>query len=419
MLSARKLIAEPWDATGEGYAVGGFGANWTEWNDRFRDTTRDFWRGLDGIRDLGYRLSGSSDLFAPNRRPWASINFVTAHDGFTLRDLVSYDHKHNEANGEDNRDGTDNNRSWNYGVEGETDDPAIIALRTRQARNIAATLLLSTGTPMITMGDEMWRTQGGNNNAYCQDNEISWLNWDALSGTDSGAVATRNMIDFFRRTLAIRSEAPALRQGEFFDGRAPGGGDGIPDLVWFNPWGRPMTDDDWFDGSRRTLMMWVDGRDVRGHTTGGEPLTDVSWLLVLHADGGPMTLTLPGYPLRERLLPGAGHQHPDGRTGESDRCCRSTSRSSFPAGPCGCCGRTAGRAAEGRMQKGPGPTVSRGSGPFSTMPADQNSWLIPVVTTAAATTAKIADIVRGAVWNSSFTAIAGAALVVCAYSFMV
>ena len=177
VLSARKLIAEPWDATGEGYAVGGFGANWTEWNDRFRDTTRDFWRGLDGIRDLGYRLSGSSDLFAPHRRPWASINFVTAHDGFTLRDLVSYDHKHNEANGEDNRDGTNNNRSWNYGVEGETDDPAIIALRTRQARNIAATLLLSTGTPMITMGDELWRTQGGNNNAYCQDNEISWLNW--------------------------------------------------------------------------------------------------------------------------------------------------------------------------------------------------------------------------------------------------
>ena len=186
VLSARKLIAEPWDATGEGYAVGGFGANWTEWNDRFRDTTRDFWRGLDGIRDLGYRLSGSSDLFAPHRRPWASINFVTAHDGFTLRDLVSYDHKHNEANGEDNRDGTNNNRSWNYGVEGETDDPAIIALRTRQARNIAATLLLSTGTPMITMGDELWRTQGGNNNAYCQDNEISWLNW-APGSLEAGA----------------------------------------------------------------------------------------------------------------------------------------------------------------------------------------------------------------------------------------
>ena len=310
MLSTRKLIAEPWDATGEGYAVGRFGANWTEWNDRFRDTIRDFWRGLDGIRDLGYRLSGSSDLFAPGRRPWASINFVTAHDGFTLRDLVSYDHKHNEANGEDNRDGTGHNRSWNYGVEGETDDPAIIALRTRQARNIAATLLLSTGTPMITMGDELWRTQGGNNNAYCQDNEISWVDWDL------GARPKRDMLAFFRRTLAIRSEAPALRQGEFFDGRAPAsGGDGVPDLVWFNPWGQPMTDDDWFDGSRRTLMMWVDGRDVRGHTTGGEPLTDVSWLLVLHADAEPDHPHPARNALRQQLFPGAGHQHRHRRAG--------------------------------------------------------------------------------------------------------
>ncbi|MEP6563052.1 MAG: alpha-amylase family glycosyl hydrolase, partial [Nakamurella sp.] len=305
ILCTRKLIAEPWDATGEGYAVGGFGPNWTEWNDRFRDTTRDFWRGIDGIRDLGYRLSGSSDLFAPIRRPWASINFVTAHDGFTLRDLVSYDHKHNEANGEDNRDGTDNNRSWNYGTEGETDDPAIIALRTRQARNIAATLLLSTGTPMITMGDELWRTQRGNNNAYCQDNEISWLDWDLpTQGTDGKVpTAAQDMLAFFRRTLAIRSEAPALRQGEFFDGRAAGSGDGIPDLVWFNPCGELMTDEDWFDGTRRTLLMWVDGRDVRGHTTGGEPLTDVSWLLVLHADAGPITLTLPGLPYSTSYFP--------------------------------------------------------------------------------------------------------------------
>ena len=262
----------------------GSAPNWSEWNDRFRDTTRDFWRGLDGHPRPGVpAVRVVATCSPPNRRPWASVNFVTAHDGFTLRDLVSYDHKHNEANGEDNRDGTDHNRSWNYGVEGETDDPAIIALRTRQARNIAATLLLSTGTPMITMGDELWRTQGGNNNAYCQDNEISWLDWDPLGGRRA---SRRNMLAFFRRTLAIRSEAPALRQGEFFDGRAPGGGDGIPDLVWFNPWGQPMTDDDWFDGSRRTLLMWVDGRDVRGHTAGGEPLTDVSWLLVLHADAG-------------------------------------------------------------------------------------------------------------------------------------
>ena len=303
VLSARKLIAEPWDATGEGYAVGGFGVNWTEWNDRFRDTVRDFWRGAAGIRDLGYRLSGSSDLYAPGRRPWASINFVTAHDGFTLRDLVSYNHKHNEANGENNRDGTDNNRSWNHGVEGETGDALILALRARVARNIAATLLLSTGTPMVNMGDEVWRTQDGNNNAYCQDNEMSWLAWPEVLGGADASPAAENMLAFFRRTLAIRSEAPALRQGEFFDGRAPGGGDGIPDLVWFSPAGRPMTDDDWFDGSRRTLMMWIDGRDVRGHTTGGEPLTDVSWLLVLHADAEPTAITLPGMPYGSSYFP--------------------------------------------------------------------------------------------------------------------
>jgi len=313
MLSARKLISEPWDATGEGYAVGRFGENWVEWNDRFRDTTRDFWRGLDGIRDLGYRLSGSSDLFGANRRPWASVNFVTAHDGFTLRDLVSYDHKHNEANGEDNRDGLNHNRSWNYGAEGETDDPAIIALRTRQARNIAATMLLSTGTPMISMGDELWRTQGGNNNAYCQDNEISWLDWDPVYGRTEA----RQLLTFFQRTLAVRRDAFALHQGEFFDGRAPGGGDGIPDLVWFNPWGDPMTDHDWFDGTRRTLQMWVDGRDVRGHSRGGEPLTDDSWLLVLHADGGDTTVTLPGPPYGTAYTPVLDTDTPTGEPADA------------------------------------------------------------------------------------------------------
>jgi isoamylase len=312
VLSSRKLIAEPWDATGEGYAVGGFGANWTEWNDRFRDSTRDFWRGHEPIRDLGYRLSGSSDLYAPSRRPWASINFVTAHDGFTLRDLVSYNGKHNEDNGEDNRDGTDNNRSWNCGTEGPTTDPDIIALRTRQARNIAATLLLSTGTPMITAGDELWRSQGGNNNAYCQDNEISWMDWSAAEGTGTDGAETMDMLAFFRRTLAIRSEAPALHQGEFFDGRAPGGGDGIPDLMWFNPWGSPMTDHDWFDGSRRTLLMWIDGRDVRGHSVGGQPLTDVSWLLVLHAGADPITLTLPEMPYGSSYFPVLDTDSPTG-----------------------------------------------------------------------------------------------------------
>ena len=309
VLRTRKLIAEPWDATGEGYAVGGFGPNWAEWNDRFRDTVREFWRGGHGIRDLGYRLSGSSDLYAANRRPWASINFITAHDGFTLRDMVSYSHKHNEANGEHNRDGTDNNRSANHGAEGDTDDPVVTAVRARQARNLAATLLLSTGTPMITMGDEMWRTQLGNNNAYCQDNPISWVDWTPLLTPDTALPGTavrdtaRDMLGFFQRTLDIRCSAPALHQAEFFDGRAPDGGDHHPDLVWFHPRGVPMTGHDWFDGSLSTMVMWINGRDVRGHTTGGEPLTDDSWLLVLHAGADPLTVTLPGSPYGTRYYP--------------------------------------------------------------------------------------------------------------------
>ncbi|MGS0688535.1 glycogen debranching protein GlgX [Nakamurella sp. GG22] len=317
VLRGVKLIAEPWDATGEGYAVGGFGPTWSEWNDRFRDTVRDFWRGGQGIRDLGYRLSGSSDLFAANRRPWASVNFVTAHDGFTLRDLVSYQHKHNEANGEHNRDGTDNNRSANYGVEGDTTDAAVLAVRARQARNMAATLMLSTGTPMITAGDELWRTQCGNNNAYCQDNEISWMDWSGVAGGGKAALSpdhrqARDMLAFFTRTLEIRATAPALRQAEFFDGRAPGGGDHHPDLVWFNPSGQPMAGHDWFDGSLRTLLMWINGRDVRGYSAGGDPVTDDSWLLVLHAGENPMTLVLPGPPWGNRYFPVLDTDSPTG-----------------------------------------------------------------------------------------------------------
>jgi len=307
VLSACKLIAEPWDATGEGYAVGRFGAQWAEWNDRFRDSVRDFWRGIGGVRDLGYRLSGSEDLYGGNRGPWASVNFVTAHDGFTLRDVVSYERKHNDANGEKNRDGSDNNRSANYGVEGPTDDPAVLAVRARQARNIAATLLLATGTPMLSMGDELWRTQQGNNNAYCQDNSISWVEWSQLTthgqdGSDSPTQAG-NMLAFVRRLTALRAESPALRQGEFFEGRAPIGGDGIADLVWFNHTGNQMTDADWFDGERRTLQMWLDGSDVRGHNFDGSPMTDHSWLLVLHAGQEATEITLPGPPYGEAYSP--------------------------------------------------------------------------------------------------------------------
>ncbi len=312
LLASKKLIAEPWDATGEGYAVGRFGSMWAEWNDRFRDGVRDFWRGQGGVRDLGYRLSGSSDLYGTSRRPWASINFVTAHDGFTLRDTVSYEHKHNLANGEEGRDGTDNNRSANYGVEGETKDPEIRAVRARQARNLAATLLLSTGTPMITMGDELWRTQGGNNNAYCQDNRTSWLDWGPALDADGQPSEGQQMLDFFRHTLRVRADAPALHQGEFFEGRPPGGTYGLADLVWFNTQGQPMTDADWFDPNRCTLQMWIDGQDVRGHGPLGQPLADDSWLLVLHAGVEPAEITLPGEPFGQAYTPVIDTDSPTG-----------------------------------------------------------------------------------------------------------
>jgi glycogen operon protein len=285
-LSRCKLIAEPWDATADGYRVGGFAPQWTEWNDRFRDGVRDFWRGGVNVRDLAYRLSGSEDLYAANtRRPWASINFITAHDGFTLRDLVSYNHKHNEANGEGGRDGADFNRSWNCGVEGETGDPAVLALRDRQARNLLATLLLSTGTPMLTAGDERWRTQGGNNNPYCLDNEVSWVSWEPSESAD-------DLLAFTRKVIALRANSPALRQPQFFDGRPTHFG--TPDLVWFSPDGEPMSDDDWFDEDRRTLGMWIDGSTSLSRDRDGELIPDDSWLVLLHAGAEPADVTLPG-----------------------------------------------------------------------------------------------------------------------------
>ncbi|MEV0680301.1 glycogen debranching protein GlgX [Actinosynnema sp. NPDC050436] len=295
VLSRCKLIAEPWDATGDGYRVGDFGVQWAEWNGRYRDTVRDFWRGQTGVRDLAYRLSGSSDLYADDlRRPWQSINFVTAHDGFTLRDLVSYNEKHNEANGEDNRDGTNDNRSWNCGAEGETDDPEVLALRARQARNLLATLLLSTGTPMLTAGDELWRTQGGNNNAYCLDDGTSWVDWDATPEGES-------MLAFARRVIGLRATSPALRQPEFFDGRTTPSG--APDLVWFRADGEEMAETDWFDEGRRFLGMWIDGSTSLSRSRDGELVSDDSWLLLLHAGADPVTVALPGVEYGERYEP--------------------------------------------------------------------------------------------------------------------
>ncbi len=298
LLCTRKLIAEPWDATADGYRVGGFSADFSEWNGRYRDVVRDFWRGVPGVSELASRLAGSSDLYAASgRRPWASINFVTAHDGFTLRDVVSYNRKHNDDNGEG---GTDDNRSWNCGIEGETRDPAVRALRSRQARNMLATLVLSTGTPMLLAGDERWNTQGGNNNPYRLDDETSWLNWSAHPDADT-------LTAFTHRLLALRNTTPALRQPEFFEGRITP--TDTPDLVWLRPDGRPMELPDWHDGDLQTLGMWIDGTDVRSHPS--PPVTD-SWLLVLHAGAGSIVVTLPGREYGERYEPVLDTGSPDG-----------------------------------------------------------------------------------------------------------
>uniref|UniRef100_UPI000D1C8B88 glycogen debranching protein GlgX n=1 Tax=Streptomyces sp. wa1071 TaxID=1828217 RepID=UPI000D1C8B88 len=290
-----KLIAEPWDVGNGGYQVGAFPPLWTEWNDRYRDAVRDFWRGaLPDVRDLGYRLTGSSDLYAwGGRRPYASVNFVTAHDGFTLRDLVSYEQKHNEANGEGNRDGTSDNRAWNCGAEGESDDPEINALRRRQLRNLLTTLLLSTGVPMLVAGDEMGRTQGGNNNAYCQDNATGWLDWSLLEQPQ-----WRELTELTARVLKLRRTHPVLRRRAFFSGRAQAP-DGLRDLAWFARDGREMTEGDWY-APAATLGLYLSGRDIPGRDARGEPVTDDSFLAVLHAGAEPTVFALPGAPWAAR-----------------------------------------------------------------------------------------------------------------------
>jgi isoamylase len=290
VLSQVKLVAEPWDVGPGGYAVGRFPVPWSEWNDRYRDTVRDAWRGAgDGVRELAYRLSGSSDLFGrEGRAPQASVNFVTAHDGFTLRDLTTYDVKHNEANGEDGRDGESHNRSWNCGVEGETDDPAVNALRRRQARNLLATLLLSTGVPMLSMGDEVRRTQGGNNNAYCQDGPLSWMPWD--SGPDA-----LDLQAWVTALVALRRAHPVLRQRTFFLGRPYD--DEVRDLTWYGRDGRELTEADWHDPSVATLVMHLHGRGIRARDARGQRVVDDSLLLVLHLSGDDASVVLPGPPV--------------------------------------------------------------------------------------------------------------------------
>jgi isoamylase len=295
VLSRVKLIAEPWDLGPGGYLVGEFPPLWTEWNGKYRDSVRDFWRGADtGVAELGFRLSGSSDLYQDDgRRPYASINFITCHDGFSLRDLVSYNNKHNEANKEGNRDGNDDNRSWNSGVEGETDDKDVLALRERQMRNFLATLLLSQGVPMLRMGDELAHSQSGNNNAYCQDNDVSWIDWSAADDFPPGG--RHELVDLVTRLLTLRRDHPVFRQRAFFHGR-PVHPDGVKDIAWFTPSGEEMNDGDWASASARTLGMFLSGEGIRTRGPRGERIVDDSFLALLHAGEARQDFCVPGSP---------------------------------------------------------------------------------------------------------------------------
>ncbi|MBN8873807.1 MAG: glycogen debranching protein GlgX [Rhodospirillales bacterium] len=285
VLSKVKLIAEPWDIGPGGYQVGGFPPGWAEWNDKFRDTVRAYWKGDEGkLPELATRMAASADCFNKRgRKPWASVNFITAHDGFTLHDLVSYNDKHNEANGEDNRDGHSDNISWNHGVEGPTDDPEILGLRERQKRNLLATLLLSQGTPMVLAGDESGRTQQGNNNAYCQDNEISWVNWDF--GEREVALA-----EFVRKVIALRQSFPILRRSRFLTGEYNADLD-VKDVRWLTPSATDMEEEQWGDPNARCFGMLMDGRAQASGIK--RPAMDATALLVLNAHHDVVSFTLP------------------------------------------------------------------------------------------------------------------------------
>jgi glycogen operon protein len=282
-----KLIAEPWDVGEGGYQVGNFPPLWSEWNGRFRDAVRDYWRGEDrALAEMAYRLTGSSDLYgSEGRSPHSSINFVTAHDGFTLADLVSFNTKHNEANGDHNRDGSDDNRSWNGGVEGPSNDPAVVEVRRRQQRNFLATLLLSQGVPMILGGDEFGRTQRGNNNAYCQDNDVSWYDW-------SLAEVNADLLEFTRALTRLRTDHPVFRRPKFFQGR-PLHGETIKDIGWFTPEGTEMGQSDWDDGVVKSIAVYLNGDAIGAVDQRGEPVTDDSFLLLLNAFPEPTDFTLP------------------------------------------------------------------------------------------------------------------------------
>ncbi|MCS5479328.1 glycogen debranching protein GlgX [Corynebacterium sp. YIM 101645] len=299
VVSQAKLIAEPWDIGHDGYQVGNFPPLWTEWNGKYRDTVRDFWRGEPAtLGEFASRLTGSSDLYANNgRRPTASINFITAHDGFTLNDLVSYNEKHNLDNGEDNRDGESHNRSWNHGVEGPTDDPEILSLRARQRRNFLTTLILSLGTPMLAHGDEMARTQFGNNNVYCQDNELAWMNWDQLKENSS-------LHQFTRRLLNIRRRHPVFRRRRFLAGGPLGADVRDRDIAWLVPSGKLMTQDDWDFAFGKALMVYLNGNAISEPDSRGQKITDDSFILMFNAHYEEIEFTLPprAFGVRWQLL---------------------------------------------------------------------------------------------------------------------
>jgi glycogen operon protein len=285
ILSQVKLIAEPWDLGEGGYQVGNFPVGWTEWNGKYRDALRDFWKGEGGIiDDIGYRLTGSSDLYEHSgRRPYASINFITAHDGFTLHDLVSYNQKHNEANQEDNRDGESHNRSWNCGTESETGDPEILELRMRQKRNFLATLFLSQGVPMLLAGDEMGRSQQGNNNAYCQDNEISWINWELIEGN-------QELIHFVQGLIQFTKMHPAFRRRNFFQGQVI---KGTKDIIWLNCNGQEMNDEQWTQSNTRSLGLYLSGSAIMTHDQYGNLIEDDDFLLLLNAHHEETAFSIP------------------------------------------------------------------------------------------------------------------------------
>jgi glycogen operon protein len=285
VVSQVKLIAEPWDIGEGGYQVGNFPPLWSEWNGKYRDSVRDFWRGTDQtLAEFAYRLTGSSDLYqGTGRRPYASINFITAHDGFSLQDLVSYNDKHNDANGEENRDGESHNRSWNGGEEGPTQNPEVLAFRRRQVRNFITTLLLSQGVPMLLGGDEIGRTQQGNNNGYCQDNEISWYDW---------AKADKARLDFTRRLIRLRHRHPVFWRRRWFQGR-PIRGTQVSDIGWFTPAGAEMSEADWQAGFAKSLGVFLNGRDIRSPNERGEPIVDDSFYLMFNAHSEPLDFTLP------------------------------------------------------------------------------------------------------------------------------